>query len=201
MPITDWIKAQSVTGTNWSPVGAASLILALASPNDSQYDTHAHPANDKLKCLDYDFAAEGLIATDVIDGIEFQCYGTTGLPEIVGGNTIGCYLTLDGSTPIGDEKTFDCDGPGTQNATLGGATDPWGNALTGADILVATFGVLIAEGSDTAGDLNGRRVDYERMRIHYSAGTVPAPISTILEDIDYIPGTGISRPDDATRRS
>ncbi len=199
--ITGWVKAQTIAGTGWTPSGAASLLLALASPIDSQLAIHAHPATDKLRCTNYNFAAEGLISTDVIDGIEFQCYGSTGLPEVVGGNTIGCRITLDGTTAVGTEKTFDCDGPGMQNATLGGASDPWGNALTGVDVLTATFGVLIAEGSDTAGDLNGRQIDYERMRIHYSAGTVPVPVSAVNEDIDYIPGIGISRPDDMARRS
>jgi len=194
MPVTGWVKAQSVTGTNWSAlIGGDTLLDGVLSPNDGRLNLHADPTSDYLECLDYDFTAEGLIATDVIDGIEFECYGTTGIPHITPGNTMGVYVTLDGSTPASAEKEFDCTGPGMQNDTLGSSTDPWGLALTGADVLTATFGFLIREGSNTAGSPNGgRRVDYERARIHYSAGTV-TPVTIMASKHKRIPDLGMVR--------
>jgi len=179
MPVTGWVKCQDCQGTNWTAIiGGETLLDGVASPNDGSLNLHADPTNDYLRCTDYDFAAAGLLSTHVIEGVEFECYGTTGVPHITPGNTMGVYITKDGSTPSGSEREFDCTGPGMQNDVLGASNDQWGNSLTASEILTSTFGFLIRQGTNTAGSPNGgRRVDYERARIYYSEPIVsPTPV-------------------------
>jgi len=189
METTAWIQGTSVTGVGWSAVGAASLLEAIELAENTKYASHAFQVTDPLTVLAFDLAGAGLKSRDTILGIEVEVYATSGVPQIVTGNTTGVQLTFDGSTPVGDEKEFNSDGPGWQDDILGGASDLWGLTPTADDLLASTFGVLIAEGSNTTGDSNGRRIDFVQLRVHYEpasngGGSFSYQTTRIFQEMD-----------------
>lgn len=192
MPVTGWVKAQSVTGTDWTAlIGGETLLDGVAAPNDGSRDLHSGTDIDTepLICTDYDFTSEGIVSDDVIELIEFECYGSTMLAHVTPGSTIGVDITLDGSTGEGLEEEFDSDGPGMQSAVL-----EFVPGLTGADILTSTFGFLIKRGTNSGGSPSnyGRHIDYERARITYS-NAAPSPVPVMASKHRRIPDLGAIR--------
>ncbi|MCW5936725.1 MAG: hypothetical protein KIT11_05405 [Fimbriimonadaceae bacterium] len=137
---------------------------------------------------------------------EFRLYGCDGTTLLTPGwdggagqlERLDVSLTLDGSTPVGETKTFTV-GPSGGTYTLGGVLDLWGLPLEPDDIALSTFGAMVRRGGPSGEALHTeRRVDVVRAVVTHQSvmGSLEMPREYPLQRCvlgkEVTPGTPVS---------
>lgn len=161
----------TVTSTAGWAADSGTLVTCLASSDDVRA-THAAAAvdGDYLECTNFGFS---LPAGAVVTSAELHTEDITASLLKAGEVPMtGAYLTLNGTSNTGVEKTWL-----TTQSSLPGAdgtqTVTWsGLSLTAAQVNASTFGVRIHRGTDTTppdiGAESGRAIDVVKLRLTYS---------------------------------
>src|SRR5689334_17027539 len=105
MAVTPWKTAGAVSGVDWVP-DSGTLKECLEASDDVRA-THDPPVDDYLILSDFGFS---ISPTAVIEGYEVLCESRCNslllpdspVPEL------GFHLSLDGVTPVGQERTLGC---------------------------------------------------------------------------------------------
>ena len=92
-------------------------------------------------------------------------------------NDNAIYLTKDGSTTVGSNKSTGATWQTSDNNTtvdFGGASDLWGTTLTAAEVNASTFGVMISPSLTFDNSENGSNVKIDQVTIviDYTGGAV-----------------------------
>ena len=175
MADTGWVSPGTVVG-NRGTLGPSWSNPTNADTADSVYAdvvvTSAVEASRGLAASNFDFS--GIPAGAHIDGIEvgIQAYfvdGVTASPALSNNSLILADNTDGSATKIATAPTTS-----TQNSTLGGPTDTWGESLTRADVQDVDFGFFVVASIGSAISTKFQ-VDQLRMKVYYHEG-LPTPV-------------------------
>ena len=106
----------------------------------------------------------------------YNVNATGDFPTTINDNAI--YLTKDGSTTVGNNKSTGAAWQSSDNNTtvdFGGSADLWGTTLTAAEVNTSTFGVMISPAltfADFSENGGSARVDQVTVTIEYTGGSV-----------------------------
>jgi hypothetical protein len=156
---------------------------ANLSYSDGSFNPQSAPVSLTSQTVNY-FVITGLSSTipsgATVNGItvKIERYnsGTTGdFPLTIVDNAI--YLTKDGSTTVGSNKSTGATWQSSDNNTtvdFGGAADLWGTTWTAAEINASTFGIMISPAISFSASENGSNVliDAVTITIDYTGGAV-----------------------------
>lgn len=175
-PYTNWKSGEfSLPGTTGQlgSTPAWSNLANLVDTNHGSYATQSLTASqsgsgNKLLCRNFGFA----VGTG-LTGIEMVIRNVDGGLSTTG-QTLNVQLTLDGTTGIGDLRSFVwTTWTAVSNVKLmkvGGVNDMWGTSLTASDVANPNFGVLIyVVNNATAKTI---QFDYVKMNV-YNIDIVP----------------------------
>jgi len=169
----------NVTGIAWSNPGN----ITASDNNRASVSLNNGEISDALVATNFGFT---IPATATIDGVtvSIEKSGTRttffGFPiRYINDNSI--QLTIDGTTPIGDNKASATAWPSSDTPTqYGGATDAWNASLTPTDVNSSNFGVYIqASCIFWPGGPETGYIDHVTVTIDYS---IPTPVELISFD-------------------
>lgn len=170
-----WINRTSAQTSN--------NLYAILSYSDGSFNAQAAPVSLTSQTVNY-FVITGLSSTipsgATINGvtIKIERYNSNAsgdFPTTIVDSAI--YLTKDGSTIVGNNKSTGATWQSSDNNTtvdFGGASDLWGTTLTAAEVNASTFGVMISPALTFNNSENGSaaNIDQVTITIDYTGGAV-----------------------------
>ena len=156
---------------------------AILSLSDGSFNTQAAPTALTSQTVNY-FVVTGLSSTvpagATINGItvKIERYNSVSVGDFtLTINDSAIYLTKDGSTLVGNNKSTGAAWQSSDNNTtvdFGGSADLWGTSLTAAEVNASTFGVMISPSLTFDNSENGAnvKIDQVTITIEYTGGTV-----------------------------
>jgi hypothetical protein len=158
-------------------------VYANLSYSDGSFNPQAAPTNLTSQTVNY-FVITGLSSTipsgATINGItvSIERYNSVTPGDFtltINDNAV--YLTKDGSTVVGSNKSTGAAWQSSDNNTpvsFGGVSDLWGTTWTAAEINASTFGIMISpsltfDNSETGENV---KIDQVTVTIEYTGGTV-----------------------------
>lgn len=162
---------------------SSNNIYAILSYSDGSFNAQAAPVSLTSQTVNY-FVITGLSSTipsgATVNGvtIKIERYNSNSLgdfPTTIVDSAI--YLTKDGSTIVGNNKSTGATWQSSDNNTtvdFGGAADLWGTTLTAAEVNASTFGVMISPALTFNNSENGgaANIDQVTITIDYTGGAV-----------------------------
>ena len=158
-------------------------VYANLSLSDSSNNLGAAPLSLTSQTVNY-FVITGLSSTipagATINGItvKIERYNSF-VPDATSITIVdnAIYLTKDGSTTVGSNKSTGATWQSSDNNTtvdFGGSADLWGTTLTAAEVNASTFGVMISpaltfDNSDSGSSVN---IDQVTITVDYTGGAV-----------------------------
>lgn len=156
---------------------------AVLSLSDGSFNPQAAPTALTSQTVNY-FAVTGLSSTvpagATINGItvKIERYNSVTPGDFtLTINDSAIYLTKDGSTLVGNNKSTGAAWQSSDNNTtvdFGGSADLWGTTLTAAEVNASTFGVMISPSLTFDNSENGSnvKIDQVTITIEYTGGAV-----------------------------
>lgn len=162
---------------------SSNNIYAILSYSDGSFNAQAAPVSLTSQTVNY-FVITGLSSTipsgATVNGvtIKIERYNSNSsgdFPTTIVDSAI--YLTKDGSTIVGNNKSTGATWQSSDNNTtvdFGGASDLWGTTLTAAEVNASTFGVMISPALTFNNSENGSaaNIDQVTITIDYTGGAV-----------------------------
>ncbi len=162
---------------------SSNNIYAILSYSDGSFNAQAAPVSLTSQTVNY-FVITGLSSTipsgATVNGvtIKIERYNSNSsgdFPTTIVDSAI--YLTKDGSTIVGNNKSTGATWQSSDNNTtvdFGGAADLWGTTLTAAEVNASTFGVMISPALTFNNSENGSaaNIDQVTITIDYTGGAV-----------------------------
>lgn len=178
MAVTSWVSASSgatVTGTGTVAWGGPTNIYT----DDSNYaiasSLSAGSETNWLRAY-FAFTSGDVPSGATIDGIEVEMivYGSNitlvrlkKARLVIGGSIGGTNMPSMPTTNWGTTGSVI-----EETLTLGGSTNLWSATPTQSDVTGASFGIAISAENYEASKARNATVDYMRMRIYYTTGTL-----------------------------
>jgi len=168
---------------NRTDAQTSNNVYAELSYSDGSFNPQAAPTALTSQTVNY-FIVTGLSSTvpagATINGVtvKIERYNSASPGDFtltINDNAI--YLTKDGSTVVGNNKSTGATWQTSDNNTtvdFGGSADLWGTTLTAAEVNASTFGVMISpsltfDNSENGGNVN---IDQVTITIDYTGGAV-----------------------------
>lgn len=175
--------ANAYRWVNRTDAQTSNNVYANLSFSDGSFNPQAAPTSLTSQTVNY-FICTGLSSTvpsgATINGItvNIERYNSVTVGDFtltINDNAI--YLTKDGSTVVGSNKSTGAAWQSSDNntpVTFGGSADLWGTTWTAAEINSSTFGVMISPSLtfDNSESGSNVKIDQVSITIDYTGGSV-----------------------------